>query len=186
MPSRRNFVLAAAATLATPYISRSSAVAATTLVRRDVMDMPATDPFFSDYANAVKKMHALGANDGRNWIAQAKIHADNCHHGEVEFLHWHRHYIRFFEKICANMCGNPNFALPYWNWSKNSGRYPAPFFDLPELNVEHWNDPGKYNGKAWGPIDTVGRRGLDKTHGLLDDPVRGGSFTLTNTKSLKA
>jgi tyrosinase len=185
MPSRRNFVLAAAATLATPYISRSSAVAATTLVRRDVMDMPATDPFFSDYANAVKKMHALGANDGRNWIAQAKIHADNCHHGEVEFLHWHRHYIRFFEKICANMCGNPNFALPYWNWSKNSGRYPAPFFDLPELNVEHWNDPGKYNGKAWGPIDTVGRRGLDKTHGLLDDPVRGGSFTLTNVNRIK-
>lgn len=184
MSSRRRFMVGAAVALVAPYIVRRSAIAATTLVRRDVMSMPDNDPFFADYATAVKKMHETSG--GRNWLAQAKIHADYCKHGELEFLHWHRHYLRFFEKICASLCGNPNFALPYWNWSKNSGRYPAPFFDLPELNVVQWNDPGQYNGAAWGAIDTAPRRGLDKTHGLLDDPIRGGAFTLNTINDIKA
>src|ERR1700731_4811694 len=185
MPSRRNFMLATAATLAAPYIVRNRAIAATPIVRRDVMDMKPSDQFFSDYAKAVKQMHALGSNDPRHWVNQAKIHADHCHHRELEFLHWHRPYLRFFEQICTKFSGNPDFALPYWNWSKNSGRLLAPFFDLPVLNVEHWKDPGQYVGQAWGPIDTVGRRALDKTHGLLDDPVRGGNFTLTKINSIK-
>ena len=184
MPSRRSFVLGAAATLTVPYVAQKSAIAATPIVRRDVMEMADTDPFFSDYAKAVQKMHSL-ENDNRTWLAQAKIHADYCHHSELEFLHWHRHYIRFFEKICAELSGNPDFALPYWNWSKNSGRYPAPFFDRQELNVEYWKDPGQYNGKAWPRINTVARRGLDKTHGLLDDPVRGGAFTLATINGIK-
>ncbi len=183
MLSRRHLMLGASVALAAPHIIRSPATAANPIVRRDVMDMAASDRFFSDYAKAVAEMHKL--KDGRNWSAQADIHADHCHHGEVEFLHWHRNYIRFFEKICAKMCGNPDFALPYWNWSKNSGRIPAPFFDLPELNVEHWNDPGQYVGKAWGRIDTVGRRGLDKTHGLMSDPARAGPFTLANINAIK-
>lgn len=183
MSSRRRFIVGAAVAVATPYIVRRSAIAATPLVRRDVMSMPDNDPFFADYATAVKKMHEISG--GRSWLAQAKIHADHCKHGELEFLHWHRHYLRFFEKICASLCGNPNFALPYWNWSKNSGRYPAPFFDLPELNVVHWNDPGQYNGAAWGGINTAPRRGLDKTQGLLDDPNRGGAFTLNTINGIK-
>jgi tyrosinase len=184
MLARRDLLLATAALAAAPHILEKSAVAAAPIVRRDVMDMKDNDPFFSDYAKAIQKMHQL-ANDGRNWIAQAKIHADYCHHSELEFLHWHRHYIRFFEMVCAELSGNSQFALPYWNWSKNSGRLPAPFFDRPELNVEHWNDPGQYVGKAWGPIDTVGRRGLDKPHGLLDDPVRGGAFTIATINGIK-
>jgi tyrosinase len=31
----------------------------------------------------------------------------------------------------------------------------------------------------------VGRRGLDKTHGLLDDPIRGGAFTLATINGIK-
>jgi tyrosinase len=183
MPTRRHFVVGAVAALAAPYVARRSASAATPIVRRDVMDMADNDRFFSDYASAVKKMHSL-TSDGRNWVSQAKIHADYCHHSGIEFLHWHRHYIRFFEKICAELCGNPNFALPYWNWSKKSGRIPAPFFDLSELNVEHWSDSGQYDGKAWGPINTLPRRGLDKSHGLLDS-VRGGAFTLDTINGIK-
>jgi tyrosinase len=184
MPSRRKFMLATAATLAAPYIVGNRAIAATPIVRLDVMDMKSDDRFFSDYAKAVTGMHGLDSNDRRSWLAQAKIHADYCHHHELQFLHWHRPYIRFFEQICAKYSGNPDFALPYWNWSKNSGRLPAPFFDMPELNVEHWNDPGKYVGKAWGSINTIGRRGLDKTHGLLDSPG-GGAFTLSNINRIK-
>jgi tyrosinase len=185
MLSRRDLVLSASAVaLAAPHIIRTPAIAGAPIVRRDVMDMDVKDRFFSDYASAVRKMHEL-SNDNRSWIIQARIHADYCHHGELEFLHWHRHYIRFFETICAKLSGNSEFALPYWNWSKNSGRIPTPFFDRPELNVEHWNDPGQYVGKAWGRIDTVGRRGLDKTHGLMDDPSRAGAFTLATINRIK-
>src|SRR5262249_6722793 len=104
MPSRRKFMLeAAAGAPAAPFIVRKPASAAPPIVRPDVMDMPASDRFFSDYAKAVQRMHNLSTSDGRNWINQARIHADYCHHTELEFLHWHRHYLRFFEQICAKL-----------------------------------------------------------------------------------
>jgi len=186
MIKRRTFLWAAAATgLAAPFIIRSVAHAAGPRVRRDVMELPDTDPFFKKYGDAVSAMHGLPDSDGRNWINQAKVHADFCKHSQLSFLHWHRHYINFFEAICGEMIGDPDFALPYWNWSKRSGVIPAPFYDVPELNVEHWNDPGVYDGQSWGPIDTVGRRGLAKGRGLLNDPVRGGSFTSAKIESIK-
>lgn len=147
------------------------------------MEMDPGDPFFASYAKAVSLMHQR--TDALSWENQARIHADHCHHGDVEFLHWHRHYLRFFEKICASLIGDPTFALPYWNWSKNSGKLPAPFFDLPELNVTHWNDPGQYSGNAWGDVDTIGVRALDKATGLLSDPTRGGAFQLSNINWIK-
>src|SRR5947208_9193956 len=107
MSPRHGFIAGAAVALAAPYNAQRS-TAATPIVRRNVMEMSDNDPFFSDYAKAVQRMHEL--RDSRNWLAQAKTHADHCHHGELEFLHWHRHYIRFFEKICAALNGNPGFA----------------------------------------------------------------------------
>lgn len=185
MIARRTFLTAATIGLAAPFIIRSSARGAGLRVRRDVMDMQDTDPFFKKYGDAVKAMHALPKTDRRNWINQAKIHADFCHHSTLSFLHWHRHYLNFFEAICSEMIGDPDFALPYWNWSKKSGVIPAPFYDIANLNVEHWNDPGVYNGQSWGPINSLPRRGLAKGRGLLQDPLRGGSFTLTNINSIK-
>lgn len=186
MIARRTFLGAAAATgLAAPFILRSLARAATPRVRRDVMDFADNDPFFQKYGDAVAAMHKLPDTDGRNWIRQAKIHADFCQHSRLSFLHWHRHYLNFFEAICSEMIGDPDFALPYWNWSKKSGVIPAPFYDIAELNVEHWNDPGMYDGQSWGQVNSVPKRGLKKGKGLLNDPQRGGNFTLTNINSIK-
>jgi tyrosinase len=184
MLSRRIVISGTAIALTAPFLIRGTAQAASDIVRRDVMDMAPDDPFFADYAKAVAQMHDL--KDGRSWMSQAHIHADHCYHGKDDFLHWHRHYLRNFEKICAKLSGNPNFALPYWNWSKNDGRVPAPFFDLPELNVEHWKDPGQYDGKNWPDIDTLPKRGLTKERGLLNDPVRGGAFTVEALNFVKS
>ena len=186
MIARRTFLGAAATGLAAPFIIGSAARAASPRLRRDVMELSDNDPFFKKYGDAVRAMHNLPDSDGRNWIRQARIHADFCKHGLLSFLHWHRHYINFFEGICGELIGDPDFALPYWNWSKKSGVIPAPFYDLQELNVENWNDPGVYTGKAWGPVDTVARRGLAKGGGLLNDPVRGGSFTSARIDAIKA
>src|SRR3954471_444546 len=185
MIARRTFLGVAATGLAAPFIVRSLARAAGPRVRRDVMDFADNDPFFKKYANAVAAMHKLPATDRRNWIRQAKTHADFCRHSRLSFLHWHRHYLNFFEAICGEMIGDPDFALPYWNWSKKAGVIPAPFYDIKELNVEHWKDPGVYKGKTWGPVNSVPKRGLAKGKGLLNDPVRGGNFTLTNINAIK-
>ena len=186
MIARRKFLGVAATGLAAPFIMRSSARAAGSRVRRDVMEFANNDPFFAKYAAAVRAMHTLPQTDRRNWIRQAQTHADFCKHSQLSFLHWHRHYLTFFEAICGELIGDPNFALPYWNWSKKSGVLPAPFYDIQELNVEFWNDPGVYTGQAWGPIDTVGKRGLAKGQGLLNDPTRGGSFTAAKIDGIKA
>jgi tyrosinase len=185
MLSRRDFVAATTSSLATSFVISAPSRAQTPRVRRDVMDFADNDPFFQKYADAVRAMHQLPETDGRNWRRQAKIHADFCKHRQLEFLHWHRHYINFFEAICGQLIGDPNFTLPYWNWSKKSGVIPAPFFDIDALNVESWNDPGVYSPPNWPNINTVGKRGLQKGQGLLSDPIRGGSFTSATIDEIK-
>jgi tyrosinase len=72
-------------------------------------------------------MKNLPQSDPRNWVRQAQIHRDNCPHGNWFFLPWHRKYILDFERICRNLSGDPDFALPYWNWTRNRS-IPAPFW----------------------------------------------------------
>ena len=149
-------------------------------VRRNVQSMAPGDPFFARYGAAVQRMHALPATDRRSWRQQALIHLNNCPHGRDDFFHWHRHYITQFERICAEMSGDPTFALPYWDWTSNQGRIPDPFYDVSFLNVAHWRDPSNASSPNWfggAQVTTVGARGLARGRGLLDDPVDGGSFT---------
>jgi len=35
------------------------------------------------------------------------------------FLPWHRLYIYYFEKIVRQVCGHPEFTLPYWNYTSS-------------------------------------------------------------------
>jgi tyrosinase len=86
------------------------------------------------YKKAVAEMLKLDPSDGRNWFRQVLIHIVDCPHGNWWFLPWHRGYLANFESICAQMAGDPNFALPYWDWTAGPS-VPAVFFD-PEL------DPG--------------------------------------------
>ncbi|HEY1084678.1 MAG TPA: tyrosinase family protein [Prosthecobacter sp.] len=153
-------------------------------VRQSALKLQANDPLFGKYAEAVKRMHALPATDKRNWLNQAKIHADHCPHGTAGFLPWHRQYILYFEKICGELIGDPQFALPYWDWTEKSGIIPDAFFDVPELNVTHWNDPGTYESEGWGPVDSISIRALAKGVGVQNDPLRGGVFSTPAINSI--
>ena len=55
-------------------------------VRRNASTMTATDPFFSDYAQAVEAMHSLPTSDQRNWRNQALVHMRHCTHGTLNLL----------------------------------------------------------------------------------------------------
>lgn len=45
------------------------------------------------------------------------------------FLPWHRLYIYYFERIVRQVCGHPEFTLPYWNYTSSD---PAQRGVLPE------------------------------------------------------
>jgi len=99
-------------------------------MRRDINSLTPGDPILTAYAKAVEEMKKLDSTDPtnpRSWTRQAQIHLNFCPHGNWLFLPWHRAYLYFFEEICRQLSGNNDFALPYWNWSKDP-QVPAAFW----------------------------------------------------------
>ena len=80
------------------------------------------------YAKAVKAMLALPPEDPRNWYRNALTHVLDCPHGNWWFLVWHRGYLGYFEQICREVAGEPDFALPYWDWTQEP-KVPDAFWD---------------------------------------------------------
>jgi hypothetical protein len=103
-------------------------------------------------------MKARAPSDHRSWFFQSAIHAYNdaayadavardpgvaqvdgarfwnkCPHfgqSSAEFLVWHRAYLYVFERTLRDAIGDPMFALPYWDYSKEEGReFPVIFAD---------------------------------------------------------
>jgi tyrosinase len=106
----------------------------------------------SSYKRAVAAMLALPPDNPHNWYRQAMIHIIDCPHANWWFLLWHRGYLANFEKICAKYSGDPNFKLPYWDWTE-SATVPDVFFDS-ELDpgsatfYSSWNQFEKNLGPA--------------------------------------
>ena len=63
-----------------------------------------------------------------SWEFQAGIHNNSCTHSNWYFLPWHRAYLLHFEAICRDAANDPEFVLPYWDWTTNP-RLPALFTD---------------------------------------------------------
>lgn len=80
------------------------------------------------YARAVRAMLALPPEDPRNWYRHAIIHTMDCPHGNWWFLPWHRGYLGWFEQICRELSRDPQFAMPYWDWTAEP-KIPAGMFD---------------------------------------------------------
>ncbi|HEX8691637.1 MAG TPA: tyrosinase family protein [Longimicrobium sp.] len=90
------------------------------------------------YRKGVKVMMSRPANDPTSWLAQRAIHwttapiigmiYNQCQHGTLFFLSWHRMYLYWFERIVRAAAGVPSFALPYWGYTPTGQRdLPAPF-----------------------------------------------------------
>ena len=80
------------------------------------------------YARAVRAMLALPPEDPRNWYRIAMVHTLDCPHGNWWLLPWHRGYLGWFEQICRELSGDPQFALPYWDWTAEQ-RVPSGMFN---------------------------------------------------------
>jgi len=185
--TRRRFMqTTAAAALAFSFLPQVSNAQQALRVRKSVTKMDSDDPFFTEYAAAVKAMHDLGEDDQRNWRNQALIHGNHCPHGNPNFLYWHRHYITIFEQICGELIGNANFALPYWDWTDQEGILPDPFFDDENLNVEALDDKSDVQTNMFGFISTEGYRLINKARGLQNTNARRALFSERNMGSIKS
>ncbi len=102
--------------------------ATTKLRTRYEVNDPRAAPHLASYAKAIALMKDPVKNNltapGLAWVAQAKIHLGKCPHGTWRFFPWHREYLVRFEEVIRHVSGDPNFSLPYWDWSKNPG-FPA-------------------------------------------------------------
>jgi tyrosinase len=133
--------------------------------RENVAGMGANHPTLAAYRAAVQQMKSLPQSDPRNWERQAQIHQNNCPHGNWFFLPWHRKYVLDFEEICRDLSGNPNFALPYWNWTQNR-RIPGPF----------WQGTLRDTTRVVGPNDRIPAQFVRQS--VIDNILRQTDFEL--------
>ena len=130
MTLSRRHVLTHGAALTAAAALPAEAEAQTVLLRRNVSSLAPDNAILVSYRKAINAMKALPQSDPRNWTRQAQIHQGNntvrCPHGNWYFLPWHRAYLLAFERICRQLSGNANFALPYWDWTANP-QLPAAF-----------------------------------------------------------
>ena len=105
-------------------------------VRRNIASFTPTQ--IASLRKGVQVMQSRPATDPTSWLYQANIHGtddtpvatawNTCQHGSYLFLSWHRMYLYFFERILRKASGDPNLALPYWNYSQPANRaLPTPF-----------------------------------------------------------
>ncbi|XP_024030445.1 polyphenol oxidase, chloroplastic [Morus notabilis] len=135
--------------------------------------------YIAKYNKATEIMRNLPPSDPRNFMQQANIHALYCDgpdgdkdglgkyiqflvHNSWLFFPFHRWYVYFYEKILGNLIGDPNFALPFWNWDHPDGmQIPDMYTDessaLYDLNRSTAHQPPTtvdldyHNGKAPKP-----------------------------------
>lgn len=151
--------------------------------RKNIDNLAASDPAVVSYKAAVTAMKALyttAPSDQRNWVNQALIHNNHCPHGNWYFLPWHRAYLLYFERICRKYSGDPNFALPYWNWT-SSPTIPSVFWDgvspscgapCPPTSVSSPTNPLFDCSRLIGPGDAVSSAFVGTTvmESILEEP----------------
>ena len=116
-------------------VAPGPAAAQAVRVRRNLATAPAT--LITSLRRGVAAMQVRPASNPRSWRYWANVHGTSaaqnaagtwkqCQHGSFFFLPWHRMYLFYFEKVLRAASGDPNFALPYWNWTANRAM-PLPF-----------------------------------------------------------
>lgn len=136
--TRRDFLATAASasvlSLATgralgaePEGTGTGAAAAARWQRHNV-DSAQGQRMLASYARGVQAMLALPPDHPHNWFRNAFVHLMDCPHGNWWFYVWHRGYVGYFERTIRKLSGDPQFAMPYWDWTTQP-ELPAAMFD---------------------------------------------------------
>lgn len=165
-------------------------IASTVFVRRNIYTLSPAQ--ITSLRNGVAVMKARPASDPTSWIYQAKMHAlnsgnpaalqDQCQHRQFLFFSWHRMYVYYFEKILRKASGDPQFALPYWNYTDNpaEGAIPSAYRLPANAANSLYNNTRQavYNGGAALPASDVSYAAAfnlsNFTTPILGNPSFGG------------
>lgn len=123
--SRRHLLQAGAALGALTMLPTGRVLAAGSMERMSVSAPGFPASTLASYDKAVQAMLKLPPDNPHNWYRQAIIHLIDCPHRNWWFLPWHRAYVWYFESIIQKYSGDPNFALPYWDWTATPSIIPA-------------------------------------------------------------
>jgi hypothetical protein len=164
--SRRDFLYSTGLTLSGALAGASllpvSTEAQTVRVRPNIASLAPNDPLLLALRDGVNALKQLPANNPKSWTALARIHNDFCPHGNWFFLPWHRAYLLYYEEVCRQASGNPNFVLPYWDWT-TAPRLPAQFWGAnnPLMDNTRQNRPNSVADPAFvGQSVIAGRNGI--------------------------
>ena len=151
--SRRDFLATTGAVLAAATLPSQVALAQTSAKYHRVnVSGSAGSKMIESYKKAIRAMLALPPSDPRNWYRIALTHTLDCPHGNWWFFVWHRGYIGWFEKICRELSGDPNFALPYWDWTKEPRIPEVMFEDVLTPNDSAFIGTFDEFSKKFGPV----------------------------------
>ncbi|MEQ1808660.1 MAG: tyrosinase family protein [Terricaulis sp.] len=86
----------------------------------------------------------------------AIAHKLDCPHGNWWFLPWHRAFLGWFEQTCRQLSGDPEFALPYWDWTATP-RVPDQLFSdvLTPTNELFIADFAEFKRRFEGPVSQM-------------------------------
>lgn len=109
-----------------------------------------------------------------------------CPHGDPFFLPWHRMYLYFFERTLRKASGDPDFALPYWDYTNSeTNRGPqgqllaSPWmiprqFALPKLEGDSLPNP-LFEPRRTAGFGSVVQVSLEQTN--IDFVLKNDSFS---------
>lgn len=132
-------------------------------IRRNVYSLNAGSREIAALRRGVQVMKNRSPDDPTSWAYQARIHGFNrglgsppfgapwgtCRHASNDFLSWHRMYLHYFERILRAASGDPEFALPYWDYGvPGQSALPAPFRDPFNNPLFESRRRGSINGGA--------------------------------------
>jgi tyrosinase len=132
----------------------------TTPRRRSVGELDLDDPILVSLRAGVAALKARPASAAVSWSTIAAIHGNTdgfnrCPHTNWYFLPWHRAYLVMLERIIRSVTNDPNFAMPYWDWTADR-QLPRAFSDA------------TFNGR---PNPLFAQRSMRPNASLPDDMV---------------
>ncbi len=132
------------------------------LVRQNIASL--TDQQLASFRKGVGVMKSRPDNDPTSWSFQANMHGtpgpvtsplfNQCQHGTIQFLSWHRGYVYFFERILRMASGDPSLTLPYWDWT-TAPALPAAFRSPADASNPLFDDTRNLNNGAQLPPSVV-------------------------------
>ncbi|NRB46983.1 MAG: tyrosinase family protein [Saprospiraceae bacterium] len=104
---------------------------ATTVVRRNIADIPVDDPEIQVLKDAIKILKDRSEKsplDPMGWTAHGMLHATFCatsiYSNQVHYnwyvWPWHRLYLWAMEQKLQKAVNEPKLALHYWDWTKSN------------------------------------------------------------------